>query len=231
MRELFRKKLSDLSDEILKMGSMVEEELQLALKALDELDLDLAHQVYEHDRAINERRFALEDRCTALICTQQPIARDLRAIIAVMNMIVDLERMGDQAKGIAKVIPHITKHPNQAKPPALELMADMVLDMHRQGMAAYAKRDVDLAKWVAAQDDEVDEYYKDVFGWVMHKMAETDVETKVEVHYEMLRVARELERFGDLATNVAERVVYIATGQLQEENVEPEAVMIAALAG
>ena len=111
MRERFERKLNELQDEILKMGSMVDEELKLALRALENVDSDMARRVHEADKAVNALRFDIEEQCFTLIVTQQPAARDLRAIVAVMNMIVDLERMGDQAKGIAKVIPHIASYP------------------------------------------------------------------------------------------------------------------------
>ena len=111
MRERFERKLNELRDEILKMGSMVDAELKLALEALDNLDDSLAAEVYEADQAVNNKRFAIEEQCFALIVTQQPAAGELRAIVAVINMIVDLERMGDQAKGIAKVVNHIKKTP------------------------------------------------------------------------------------------------------------------------
>ena len=139
-----------------------------------------------------------------------------------MNMIVDLERMGDQTKGIAKVIPSLMQHPNPAQIPQLKQMGDMVGLMLRQSMTAYAHSNVDLAKLVTTQDDEVDRLYANLFNEIMQQMAKTGSPDKVEANYEILRAARELERFGDLATNVAERVIYIVTGNLHETNVDPD---------
>jgi phosphate transport system protein len=223
MREHFERKLRELQDEILKMGSMVEEELSLALKALDKLDSDLSRQVFEADTTVNNTRFMIEEQCFTLIVTQQPTARDLRAIVAVMNMIVDLERMGDQAKGIAKVIPHLIQHPHQPIPPELKQMGDMVNTMLREVMTAYAHNNLELAQFVANQDDEVDRLFAHVFHQIMEQMAQTKSAVKIEVEYEILRVARELERFGDLATNIAERVIYRVTGNLHETNVSGKA--------
>jgi phosphate transport system protein len=225
MRERFERKLTELRDDILTMGSMVDEELMLALTALKSLDTDLALQVYDADKAVNAKRFAIEEECFALIVTQQPAARDLRAIVAVMNMIVDLERMGDQAKGIAKVIPHMMQFPDQVQPAELQQMGDMVGLMLRQSMTAYAHNNVDLAKLVTKQDDEVDKLYAQLFTQIMKQMADTGNPDKVEASYEILRAARELERYGDLATNIAERVIYVATGSLHEANVDPDDIL------
>lgn len=221
-RAYFDRLLGELRDDILSMGSLVAAELVLSLEALDELSLTLAKEVRTADRVVNKARFDIEEKCFTLIVTQQPAARDLRTVVTAMNIIVDLERMGDQAKGIAKVIPHILKNPDQAQPKALQAMGTMVGKMLNQVMIAYAHGNVDMARLVARQDDEVDALYARVFTEIMDKMAETDTADNVEAAYEMLRVARELERFGDLATNIAERTVYLVTGSFEEVNIEDE---------
>ncbi|NJN82668.1 MAG: phosphate signaling complex protein PhoU [Caldilineaceae bacterium] len=220
VRERFDRALSELRDDILLMGSRVEQELRLALVALEKLDTDMAHEVFEADKLVNRERFAIEEKCFMLIATQQPAARDLRAIITATNMIVDLERMGDQAKGIAKVIPHLLKYPSQERPPELKEMGVQVATMLKQAMLAYANNSIDVARMVAAQDDEVDELYGKVFTQVMAQMAEFQNPDRVEAAYELLRAARELERFGDLATNIAERTIYLITGSMDEINVD-----------
>jgi phosphate transport system protein len=164
-------------------------------------------------------RFSIEEKCFSLIVTQQPAARDLRAIVAVMNIIVDLERMGDQAKGIAKAVPHITPHPNRTMFPELKQMGHIVEQMLHDSMKAFAKKDIELANQVAHADDKVDGLYARIFTEIMEKMAAVEDVDRIEATYELLRVARELERFGDLATNVAERVIYIVTGRFSEINV------------
>ncbi|HEX2906352.1 MAG TPA: phosphate signaling complex protein PhoU [Phototrophicaceae bacterium] len=222
MRKQFGTKLNELRDEILEMGKMVEEELKLALKALNKLDKELARQVIEFDASVNAKRFAIEEKCVQLIATQQPAASDLRAIVAVMNMIVDLERMGDQAKGIAKVIPRLNEFPGGTQPTELKQMGDIVGVMLSQCMEAYAQNNVGLAEHTAKQDDEVDHLYATFFAHIIAMMAETKKQKVVQASYEVLRAGQELERFGDLATNIAERVIYIATGKVHEVNVEPE---------
>ncbi|HMQ54269.1 MAG TPA: phosphate signaling complex protein PhoU [Anaerolineae bacterium] len=225
MREYFHQQLAEIKSETLRMGSMVEEELKTALAALESLDTGLARQVYQADKAVNQLRFALEERCTVLISTQQPTAQDLRAILAVMNMIVDLERMGDQAKGIAKVIPGILKYPDDLFVPPLTEMGAMVLEMLRQAMTAYAQDNIAVAKAVLPLDDPVDKRFARFFSEIMFAMSGADGHEKVEAYYDLLRVAREIERFGDLAINIAERVIYIATGYVVEGHTDPDEIL------
>lgn len=220
IRARFEQQLAELRDDILRMGKLVEEELLLALQALDTLDIQLAQQVYTADDAVNKARFDTEEKCFTLIVTQQPAARDLRSIVSVMNIIVDLERMGDQAKGIAKVIPHLREQKNLLPLPELRQMANVVLTMLRQAMQAYANDSVTLARLVATQDNEVDKLYGQVFSKLVNQMADDGLAEEIESSYERLRVARELERFGDLVTNIAERVIYRVTGQLKELNTD-----------
>ena len=180
VRAHFDRKLNDLRDAILLMGSRVEEEMKLALEALASLNLDKANEVYAADRAVNRLRFEIEEQCFSLIVTQQPAARDLRTIMTAMNVIVDLERMGDQAKGIAKVIPHLIKQPLVERPPELKQMGEMVSRMLNQVLLAYARANVDLARLIAHQDDEVDTLYAQVFGKIMVQMAHTNSPERIE---------------------------------------------------
>jgi len=220
IRGRFEEQLTELRDDILRMGKLVEEEMLLAIRALETLDTALAQQVATVDAGVNKLRFETEEKCFTVIVTQQPAARDLRAVVSVMNIIVDLERMGDQAKGIAKVIPHLKQQPQLSPIPELKQMGDLVLNMLRQSMQAYASDSVTLARIVANQDDDVDKLYAEVFTTLVHQMAADDSPEEIKTSYERLRVARELERFGDLATNIAERVIYRVTGQLKELNTD-----------
>ena len=222
IRERFERKLSDLRDSILHVGSLVEQQMTLAQSAFEGLDKGLAHEVYVLDEKVNAARFEIEDMCLQLIVTQQPMARDLRLIVASMNMVVDLERMGDQAKGIAKVVPHLRAHLNLPKPPELREMAIMVRSMINQAMEAYATSNVELAASIPPMDDDVDKLYAKVFTQVMYMMTEVKDPEEAEATYELLRVSRELERYGDLATNVAERVIFMVTGHMVETNVDRE---------
>ncbi len=216
VRKQFEGKLDELRDDILKMSEMVDAQLKQALKALETLDKDLAHRVISSDAAVNAERFTTEEKCLEVIATQQPVAHDLRLIVAVMNMIVDLERMGDQAKGIAKLVPKLTDHPFGALPPELKQMGEIVSAMLNQCMEAYAQDDIDLARLAANRDDEVDALNAHVFSQIMEDMVEAKKRQRIKAAYEVLRVSQELERFGDLATNIAERIIYITTGRLEE---------------
>jgi phosphate transport system protein len=222
MRKQFEGKLDTLRGEVLKMGQMVEDELKQAIQSLEMLDKDLAHQVVESDAAVNTQRFAIEEMCLELIATQQPVAHDLRVVVAVMNMIVDLERMGDQAKGIAKIVRRLTEHPKEALPPEVKQMGEIVGSMLHQSMTAYAQNSMGLARLAASRDDEVDRLYAHLFSKIMEDMAGTKKEKKIKAAYEILRVAQELERFGDLVTNIVERVMYVATGKVKEISAEPD---------
>ena len=222
IRERFERKLNELRDSILHVGSLVEQQMTLAQSAFEGLDKGLAHEVYVLDEKVNAARFEIEDLCLQRIVTQQPMARDLRLIVAAMNMVVDLERMGDQAKGIAKVIPHLREHLDLPKPPELREMAIMGRSMINQSMQAYATGDVALATSIPPMDDDVDKLYAKVFTQVMYMMTEVKNPQEAEATYELLRVARELERYADLATNVAERVIFMATGHMIETNVDRE---------
>ncbi len=222
-RVRYERELNELQSRILQMGATVEEQFAMALQAFDTLDITLAHSVQARDEQVNRTRFEIEDACFNLIVTQQPVARDLRLVLSAMNMIVDLERMGDQAKGVAKVVPHLVKYPVESRPNQLKPMGQMVLTMLHQAMLAYAQNNVDLAKLVASQDDQVDYLYGEVFGQVLRAMATAGETEQIASEFEMLRVAREIERFGDLATNVAERVIYQVTGAMKEYNVDRDA--------
>ena len=220
MRTEFNRALNDLRDDILLMASRVEHELDAALTALADVDIEKAREVYAADRIVNQNRFDIEDRCFALIATQQPAAGDLRLVVAAMSMVVDIERMGDQAKGIAKVVTHLYERTTIPRPPELVEMGKMVRDMLRRAMQAYAEGNIVLAQTVANTDEDVDHLYGQVFAQMMDYMAAHDSPDEVEAGYEILRSARELERFGDLVTNVAERTIYLVTGSMSELNVE-----------
>lgn len=220
MRTEFNRALNDLRDDILLMASRVEHELEAALAALADVDIEKAREVYATDRIVNQNRFEIEDRCFMLIATQQPAAGDLRLVVAAMSMVVDIERMGDQAKGIAKVVTRLDQHTNIPRPPELVEMGKLVRDMLRRAMQAYAEANIVLAQTVANSDEDVDLLYGKVFAQMMEYMAAHNSPQEVEAGYEILRSARELERFGDLVTNVAERTIYLVTGTMSELNVE-----------
>lgn len=215
LRERFHRQLNELRSEILSMGSQVEEQLHLALAALSTLDDEKIQAIYTLDEEVNRRRYAVEDSCFNLIATQHPTASDLRLILSALAMAVDLERMGDQTKGIAKAMRHLRRLPATRRPALLEQMGLAGGRMLRQAMTAYAESNAEIARTVPPLDEEVDNQYARIYADLMMQMAQSDTTDEVEAIYEILRSARELERFGDLAANVAEQVVYLVTGSLE----------------
>lgn len=213
-RELFEQQLSEMRDGVTLMGSQVAEELQTALTALATQDQALAAQVPAMDRIVNQTRFDIEELCFTVIATQQPTARDLRLIFTVANMIVDLERMGDQAKGIAKLIPDLAVQPAPLIPVEIQQMGRLVSDILDQALRAHAEHEIALAEEAMGRDREVDALYASVFTKVMLMMVQADTPETARTAHNILRVGRELERFGDLASNIAERCVYLITGAM-----------------
>jgi phosphate transport system protein len=215
LRERFHRQLNELRSEILAMGSQVEEQLHLSLAALSTLDGDKIQAIYALDEEVNRRRYAVEDSCFNLIAMQHPTASDLRLVLSALAMAVDLERMGDQTKGIAKAVRHMRRLPATRRPALLEQMGLAGGRMLRRAMSAYAESNAEVARTVPPLDEEVDNQYARIYADLMMQMAQSDTTDEVEAIYEILRSARELERFGDLAANVAERVVYLVTGSLE----------------
>jgi phosphate transport system protein len=217
LRQQFRQTLDELRDQIITMGSYVREELRLAMKALESLDVESAKQVSVLDREVNRLRFEIEERCLILIATEAPAASDLRLIFATVNMIVDLERMGDQAKGIAKAARKLRKEPTITRPAELQHMGMLVGEMLDDALRAYAEGDLEVSRAIADRDDEIDTVYANVFTQIMYLLAQTDDPDRVRVVYSLLRTARELERLGDLVSNFAERSIYLVTGEMPYE--------------
>ena len=216
----FDRLLNQLKSDILSMAEQVDQEMSLAMNALEAKDVQLAQEVFAMDEEVNARRFQIERTALLLISTQQPMARDARAVLSALFINVILERMGDKAKSIAKAIPHILLRPNLTIPAELRAMADTGQQMMREAMRAYAEEDATLANAIAEQDDQVDRLYGEVFLQVVGRMAKTKKTDKVEAIYELMRVARDLERFADYATDLAERVDFMVTGRLAEINVD-----------
>ena len=219
-RKSFDQRLNQLRSTILAMSDLVNQEMTTAMEALAKKDVTLAQEVFSLDEQVNALRYQNERTALLLISTQQPMARDARFILASLFMNVILERMGDKAKSIAKAIPHILLRPNLTIPAELEQMAATGQQMLRDAMQAYATEDVELALKVANADDQVDQLFGETFFSVLARLAKTKKPDKVEAIYELMRVARDLERFGDYATDLAERVDFMITGQLADMNVD-----------
>lgn len=213
-RASFDRYLHELQDEVLVMGSMVGKAIARSMKALKERDLELAKQVVTDDAKINRKRLDIEERCTELIVTQQPVASDLRSIVAILNIIVDMERIGDHAEGIAKIAIMIGDEPPLKPLIDLPRMAEKTEDMLRRSLNAFVNRDSKTAIEISAEDDEVDNLYDQVYRELITFMLE-DPRTITRAT-RLIWVAHNLERSADRVTNICERVVFTITGKMEE---------------
>jgi phosphate transport system protein len=198
---------------------MVERTIAEALRALRAADEELANAVVDGDIELNELRFEIEEACLAVIATQQPAAGDLRQIVAAMNIVVDLERMGDHAAGIAKTVRRMKPAIYKDLPESLERMAALTQQMLRQALEVYAANDIDRAYNVARMDGQIDDSYQALFGDLLARML--DEEELATNALFLLFAGHNLERIGDRVTNIAERVIFMASGEMQELNPEP----------
>lgn len=214
IRAGYHRRLRDIQDEILVMGSMVDKALSSSVEALKARDIDSAKRIIADDEKVNRKRFDIEERCIQLIATQQPMAGDLRVIIAVLNIIVELERIGDYAGGIARIVIMIGDEPPLKPLIDIPRMAEKATTMLRQSLEAFINRDAEAARRLAAQDDEIDSLYDQVFRELLTFMIE-DPRTITRAT-RLIWVAHNLERSADRVTNICERVEFAVTGKMQE---------------
>jgi phosphate transport system protein len=217
-REAFERDLQGLQDEVLVLGSMVEKAIIESVESLKQRDRQKARQLIAEDRMFNKKRFAIEDDTLVLIATQQPMAGDLRTLAAVLAIISELERIGDYAKGIAKINLMIGEEPLIKPLVDIPWMAEKVRDMLHQALEAFVQRDVDLARAIPDEDDEVDALYNQVYRELLTFIM-NDPSTIDQATY-LLWVAHNLERAADRVINICERVVFTVTGELMEMDVE-----------
>ncbi len=212
MRIALDQGLKDLHAEVLILGSMVEKAIQRSVEALRSRDASLARRIIEEDVQINELRFRTEEHALLLIATQQPLVHDLWAVAAILNIITDLERMGDHAEGIATISLMIGDE--QLMKPLIDVprMADKATDMLRRALQAFADHDSAVARRVAAEDDEVDALYNQVYRELLTFMLQ-DPRT-IQQATLLLWAAHNIERIGDRVTNICERVVFTETGHM-----------------
>lgn len=213
----FDHQLGLLQRDVEVLAGNVAKAINRAVDALKRRDLDASRQVVLEDDYIDQLRFEIEERCVDLIATQQPMARDLRAIIALLHITVELERMGDYAEGIAKISLAIGDAPTLKPLIDIPRMADKATEMLRDSIDSLLSRDVVKANHVCQADDEVDELYDQVYRELLLFMIQ-DPRTIERATY-LLWVAHDLERIADRATNIAERVIFLVTGKMLEINV------------
>jgi phosphate transport system protein len=220
-RETFDRELERLQNETLALGSMVENAIIDSVDILKQRDMEGSRRLIARDHLINEKRFAIENDAMILIATQQPMASDLRTIAAVLDIIHELERIGDYAKGIAKI--NLMIGEKRLVKPLVDVprMAERACDMLHRALDAFARQDVDLARSIPPQDDEVDQLYDQVYReLITYILADP---RSIEGANFLLWVAHNLERAADRVTNICERVVFTVTGKMVELDSEDEA--------
>ena len=213
-RGMLDRDLAQIQDDILRLGSMTEEAIQRSIKALKQRDVDLAQQIIANDVNINDLRYAIEEQCITVIATQQPVASDLRTIIAAIHIATEMERMADHAEGIATLVTRLSDEPLLKPLIDVPRMADIGCEMLRAVLNAYLARDPEAAMAAAARDDEIDHLYNQVFRELLTYMLQ-DPRTINRAIF-LIWVAHNLERIADRVTNISERVVFMTTGRLEE---------------
>ena len=210
-REEFDLKLTGLEGEVEALAEFVSDSINLSVEALKNRDLDASQQVIDLDDYIDDKQSEIEDRCIHLIATQQPVAKDLRAIIALLHIAVELERMGDYAEGIGKISLRMGNEPTLKPLIDIPRMAEKATAMLRDSIEALLNRDTAKAQAVLDADDEVDDLYDQVYRELLLFMIQ-DPQTIERATY-LLWVAHDLERIADRATNIAEQVLFLVDGR------------------
>ena len=213
-RETFEAEIQQVKDNVLVLGSMVEQALLDSVEALKKRDIKAAERVFAEDKAINKKRFEIENQLMILIATQQPMARDLRLLASTLEIVSELERMGDYAKGIANI--NIRMGDAALLKPLIDVprMANKGVDMLHRALTAFVNEDVETAKKLPVEDDEVDALYNQIYRELMTFII-ADPKTIERANW-LLWVAHNLERFADRVTNICERTIFIVTGELFE---------------
>jgi phosphate transport system protein len=214
-RETYTSQLYNLSDQVLYMGSMVEQAIRLSIKAFQEQDHNSARKIIQDDQKINEKRYSLENKCIELIATQQPMGKDVRFLTAVLEIITELERIGDYAKGISKITLLIPDNvDDHLILDDLVLMTEKGLSMLGRALAAFVNGDVETARQIPMEDDEVDNLYNRI-AMELTRLVIADPEKVYTTNY-LMWAAHNLERLADRVTNICERTVYVSTGEMKE---------------
>jgi phosphate transport system protein len=216
-RESFRKHIKELEEEVTEMGKMVIAAINRSIDALKVLNSKEAEKIIADDKKINKMRWDIEEKCINLIATQQPVASDLREIIAILSIATDLERMGDHAEGIGKIVLLHGKEPLIKPLVDIPHMAEICIDMLKRSIDAFLKRDAEAAKAICAEDDKVDLLHEQLYRVFLSFMIENPrVITRATY---LLWATHNLERIADRVTNICERVVFLVSGTTSELNV------------
>jgi phosphate transport system protein len=217
-RQAFERELQRLNDDILILGNMAEKAILQSVEMLKQRDIEGSQRLIADDLKINQKRFAIEADCLMVIATQQPMAGDLRNLAAILELATELERIGDYGKGIARITVMMGDEPLIKPLIDIPRMAEKACDMLHRALDAFIRRDVDMARAIPKEDDEVDALYNTVFNDLM-KLIVADPRV-LDQATRLLWVAHNLERAADRVTNICERVIFTATGQMMEMDMQ-----------
>ena len=218
MERHFEQDLEALKQQLLLMGGRAESVVQKSIRALERRDKSLAEEVFSDDDAIDRHEIDIEERCLRLLALQQPLARDLRFITASLKISNDLERVGDHAVNIAGSALRLAAEPELKPLVDIPRMEELATAMLREALDTFVRRDSEAARRLVRSDDEVDNLNRQVFRELISFMVE-DPKT-ISRALELILVARNLERVADLATNIAEEVVFIAEARIIKHHAE-----------
>ncbi len=217
IRKAYHQQLKKIENDVLVMAEMVTGSINDSVEALKKSNIREAKAIIANDKVINKKRFDIEEECLLLIATQQPVAKDLRTLAAILSIITDLERIADHAEGNAKICIMNGKQPLVKPLIDIPRMAEKGIEMLNKCLKAFAERDVKAAKAVCDADDEVDALYEQIYRELLVLMIENP--KIIEGATYLIWVAHNLERIADRATNIAERVVFMVKGKMEEMNV------------
>jgi len=214
LRKTFETEIQQVKDDVLVLGSMVEQAILNTVEALKKRDIKASEEILEADKLINKKRFDIESKLMVLIATQQPMAHDLRLLASTMEIISELERMGDYAKGIANINIRMGDAPLLKPLIDIPRMAQKGVDMLHRALTAFINEDIETARALPVEDDEVDALYNQIYRELMTIIIQ-DPKTIERANW-LLWVGHNLERVADRVTNICERTIFIATGEMTE---------------
>ena len=220
MRKTFENEIQQLKDEVLLLGSLVEQAILGSVEALKNRDIPASQLIYDADARINSMRYEIEEKVMVAIATQQPMAHDLRLLASLLEVSGELERMGDYAKGIARINIRMGDQPLLKPLIDIPRMARKGSDMLHRSLEAFMNEDFAAARLIPTEDDEVDALYNQIYHELMLYVIQ-DARSIERANW-LLWVAHNLERVSDRVTNICERTIFVATGEMKEIDVSDD---------
>ncbi len=214
---MLTEKVTELKKKILEMAALVEKMVAYSFEGI-ETGNNKYNEVMEYEQRVNRLEMEIEDDCIVLMARHHPEAKDLRIILMIYKINNDLERLGDQAVNIAESVNIVAGNPHNADIPELSSMMDVTLKMLHQSIAAYTNEDVENARLVCRQDEIVDSYNRRITNQLIVLIKENPLQ--IEYYLHLLRITKNLERIGDLSTNIGENTVYLVQGRVIKHQLE-----------